>query len=141
MSRKCNSIGCKRKAQHGGLCYTCKSRRFRNKNPLEASYLNLKGNAKRRGIYFAVTLEYYKYFCEVNNYLTLRVTEDMTIDRIEPELGYIDGNLQMLKRAVNSAKRYEDEKRIRELLWAEKFKMVEIVIEEVATEVPEDPPF
>lgn len=107
------------------------------------SYNNLRNNARRRGIFFAVSLDYFQEFCEQTNYLELRGIggNDMTIDRDKPELGYIDGNLVMMTRAANAAKRYDDEKRLREKLWAEKFKMVEVLIENVVIEVPEDPPF
>ena len=87
-------------------CSKCRGFRYRRNHPLKTTHQILKDNAKRRGVYFNLTLQEFKEFCERTNYLEHkgRLGDDMTIDRIDPTKGYIAGNLQVLTRRENSKK-------------------------------------
>jgi hypothetical protein len=69
----------------------------------------LKSNARRRGVFFNLSYDYFGQFCRETNYLSLRgrKKKQMSIDRIEEELGYIDGNLQMITNEANNKKRIQ----------------------------------
>lgn len=66
----------------------------------------LRRNARRRGHHFGLTLEYWVQWCNDTGYLTLkgRYKNNCSVDRINPELGYVDGNIQMLTVGDNSSK-------------------------------------
>lgn len=113
-SKYCTSPYCTNLARPGRkICWKCKARRYTEKYPLENTYRFLKANAKRRGIVCTLTLEEWKQFCDATNYLKLRGTyaQDMTVDRINPSLGYIAGNLQMLTRSENAKKAVKERKK------------------------------
>lgn len=63
----CQTKGCKNKALNRKYCNTCRSRRYRNENPIRTSYINLKSNAKRRGKEFKVQKEVVKGFDSEEN--------------------------------------------------------------------------
>lgn len=98
------------RAPYRKLCDTCRSRRYRERNPLSITYIQLKINAGKRGIPFLLTFTFFRKFCEETNYLNLRGrgANDMTIDRKIPRYGYADGNIQMMTRADNARKRWKD---------------------------------
>jgi hypothetical protein len=77
-------------------------------NPVMYAYHNLKTNAKRRGHKFALTFEYFVKWCKETNYIDTkgRTSKAATIDRIIDELGYVDGNIQVLTLAENIRKFY-----------------------------------
>lgn len=102
---KCKTRYCKRQAQYN-YCNTCKARRWRQKNPERYSYNNLKHNSVRRGIEFSLTFEEFKKFCHETDYLrgAGRTCTSLSIDRIDPNRGYILENLQVLTVSENSKK-------------------------------------
>lgn len=66
----------------------------------------LKGNAKRRGKEFSITLDYFREWCKETGYIQKkgRNKMSMTIDRIDPNKGYVKGNLQMITNRDNVVK-------------------------------------
>lgn len=70
------------------------------------TYLNMKGNAKRRGKLFDLTFEQFKEFAIEVNLLHKRgrTSKSYTVDRKENDKGYTLGNLQMLTYGENSRK-------------------------------------
>lgn len=111
--RRCEVKYCLRDAAWGRKkCETCRSRIRREKYPTRQAFTQLKINAGRRGIKFALTYVYWLEFCRVNRYIELRGTGkfDMTIDRIKAYKGYVDGNLQMLTNTMNAKKQVHDKK-------------------------------
>jgi hypothetical protein len=89
-------------------CFKCASRRYRKKNPLRASYVTLKYNAKRRGKSFGLTFEQYKAFAVKAKLMTSsgRDAESYAIDRIDSNKGYTIDNLQILTNKQNGEKAY-----------------------------------
>lgn len=91
-------------------CNKCRKRKDRLNNPIRCVYDARKCRASERGIEFTITLKYFTNWCIENNYINLRGrnAEDMTIDRIKNELGYVEGNLQMISNRANAKKRWSD---------------------------------
>lgn len=84
-------------------------RKWRGAHEAEYVFYNLRNNAKCRGILFNLSTHYWKWFCGTTGYLRLRGRKrnDMTVDRIVDELGYVDGNIQMLVNWKNKQKEQE----------------------------------
>lgn len=108
---KCATKFCRGRASVSGkspYCSKCRSRRFREKHPITAAFMNLKASANRRGIEFTITLEYFTAFWKENdldgNYGCK--AGDLTVDRKNETLGYIPGNLQALTNSENVRKRW-----------------------------------
>jgi hypothetical protein len=144
---QCFTTGCKnlvRRAHGGRYCNTCKAKQTRENNVEAYLFRTLRNNAKRRGIFFALTFEHYVEECRKHNYFELRGpgADDLTIDRDVPALGYVDGNLKFISRKDNSIKRWEDERKNSILHQrAEAWVKENITVVEVVHVVPEDPPF
>jgi hypothetical protein len=105
--RYCVTPHCLNVALHSRLiCGTCKNRLYRQRNPLRASYIVHKSNAKYREISCTLTLEDWKEFCDRTNYLNLRGKEVgcFVIDRIRHWEGYHKNNIQILSVQANAAK-------------------------------------
>lgn len=92
------------------FCSKCASRRYRENNKVKAAYIILHTNALRRGIMFNLTFEHWKFFCKKTNYLNLKGTsaDSMTVDRININNGYADGNIQMITLSENIKKYRKD---------------------------------
>jgi len=102
--QKCKVCG--EKANKGNYCYRCAQRRNRKNNPVVAAYQNLKDSAKRRGKEFSISIEYFKEFCHTTEYIKgkgIRV-DGLHCDRINEQLGYIEGNIQVLPNGQNVRK-------------------------------------
>ncbi len=85
-------------------CTKCRTREWREKNPVRAAYINWRNNARRRGKHFAVTFEYFVQWCNETNYIALKGVDanSMTIDCTDDYVGYIDGGFTMKTKAQNS---------------------------------------
>jgi hypothetical protein len=81
-------------------------RKWVDKNKVRDRYNNLKGNAKRRRIFFTLTLQQFERFCAETDYIARcgRCYDNLTIDRRDATKGYEDGNLQVLTLSANSTK-------------------------------------
>lgn len=104
---KCAEKGCHKNAvKHRTICYMHKCRRYAAKHPMRAAFLNLRGNAKRRGKVFDLTFDQFKSFAIEVDLLHKRgrTSKSYTVDRIDNEKGYTVGNLQMLTYGENSRK-------------------------------------
>src|SRR6478752_2526805 len=110
--RICASPCCGNKARkHRTVCGTCVMRKYRQNNVARAAYTNLRYHASCRGVLFSLTFKGFKETINGTDYL-LRSgpgNNDLQIDRIIPELGYTDGNCQVLTGAENKRKRWQDE--------------------------------
>lgn len=106
-AKKCSEEGCRKTFNSkGNICGGCRSRRYRAANPMMASYINLRANAKRRGKVFTITFEDFKEFCYETDYMVGkgRTKDCYSVDRDKEELGYIPGNLKMLTVGNNKKK-------------------------------------
>lgn len=84
---------------------------WRTNNPLKYTYNNLKGSAKRRNIYFDISISYFEKFVSENNYLYKkgRSALSLTIDRKNPKIGYIEGNIRVLPLLINASRKILDD--------------------------------
>lgn len=102
----CITRYCMKTARKGSnYCHGCEGRRWRNKNPLKASYKDLKQNAKRRGKEFDLTFEEFKEFASMAEYRDRGITRtSYHLDRIDETKGYTKDNLRYLENHLNVKK-------------------------------------
>lgn len=80
---------------------------YENKFPFRNKYFKLRYRAKIRGIEFGITYEELRDFLFTNNVDSTklgRTKECLSIDRIDPRVGYFIHNLQILTISENSSK-------------------------------------
>ena len=112
---RCKTPYCRRQqAADRNECHKCRSRKYRERNPLVALYHTVKSHAKQRGIGFFLTCEQFKDFCHKTGYhLTKGRTADaMSIDRIRGNEPYQVGNIQLKTVSQNSIKSWYDFSRV-----------------------------
>ena len=103
--KKCITRGCKNKAPHGRkLCWTCKSRKAKEQNPLGYWFNVLRCNARRRNKEFTLTLNDFKEFCHKTGYDKLKGKKAncLSIDRIKEYEGYTKNNIRAITVSDNS---------------------------------------
>jgi hypothetical protein len=110
--KRCKTPGCRNKrALHRSVCHKCASRKYRENNPMRASYQHLKDNAKRRGIYFDLTFEEFVQFCYETDYIAKvgKAKLCYSVDRVKegPLPGYTASNIQVLTLSDNTKKELE----------------------------------
>lgn len=108
---KCLTPHCRNAAQHQrNFCITCRCRKY--DDPRRRLFRNLKASAKRRGKEFALEFETFVALAEAAGYLDRagRERECLHVDRIDPRLGYVEGNIQFLTCGENVRKAFVDRK-------------------------------
>lgn len=108
-----NCVDCNKHFDYAGKrCYKCISRIRRASDRVKAVYYVIKTSAKRRGIEFGLTLDYLRQFCKENGYIESkgRLRDQMTIDRIDNSRGYLNDNIQVLQKGMNSSKYHNFDK-------------------------------
>jgi hypothetical protein len=97
--KTCSTPYCRRKAT-GSLCKTCQSRKWRKDNPVRSAWLNLRNNAKRRGVLFTITFEQFEKWCVKVKYIGFagRNSDSFTIDRRHNGIGYHIDNIQVMSK-------------------------------------------
>lgn len=98
------------KGTNDRFCYKHRKRYKKETNLLAYTYDLLKQNAKRRKKIFTISLDYFRKWCRDNNYLKLKgkSAKSASIDRDNPNLGYVEGNLKLLSLSANSKKHHTD---------------------------------
>lgn len=88
------------------ICYRHKQRLWRMRNPTRAAWHTLKDHAKSRKLPFKITFEEFVELCLQTGYIESKGNhaEDLHIDRINPNKGYVLSNIQVLTCSENSAK-------------------------------------
>lgn len=88
------------------ICNKCRSRLYRANNPIKDAYRALRSSAKKRDITFTIAYEDFEMLIKETNYIKEKGNKkgSLHIDRINPELGYCCGNLQVLECSENIAK-------------------------------------
>lgn len=88
-------------------CRTCITKRYKSKYPLKYKLQTLKDNAKRRGIFFAISYDEFVTFVNENiDKFDLRGRTKMSfhIDRIDETRGYTIDNIQLITNIDNVKK-------------------------------------
>ena len=110
---KCQVRWCRNEsAPNRKICYTCKSWDYIKRNPELMVWHWIKKSAKRRGIKFDLDKLLFIEWLKRNNYVPLagRKGNQISIDRIIPELGYTINNIQLLTKSENTKKYHNEEK-------------------------------
>ena len=109
----CATRHCRRPRKNGRYCYRCAKRRWREANPVHASYLNLKNRARQRHHEFDISLAEFDKLVTESGYIFLsgRQSSCLTINRINPNRGYVSGNLEVITGAENLRQQYYDQYR------------------------------
>lgn len=103
----CLTKFCRNAVNNSKYCSTCRSRQCRERDPIRASFVTLKNNCIRRQKPFDLTLDYFRKFCYRSKYIKGkgRYADNFSIDRKDPALGYVKGNIHVLLNRDNNAKR------------------------------------
>lgn len=111
--RYCKTTHCLNQAAENRLeCNKCKTRKWRERNPLKFTFIQHKANAKYRDISCSLTFDDWREFCEATNYLNLRGREagSYVVDRIRFWEGYHKNNIQLLTFSQNAIKGNKEKK-------------------------------
>ena len=114
---KCETKFCRnRAAKNRRHCHKCRSRKFREADPIRALFYNLKHHAKQRGHEFHLTRDEFAAFCESTGYhLTVgRTAQSSSIDRIDGSKPYQAGNIQISTVSNNAIKSWFDGSRFQQ---------------------------
>jgi hypothetical protein len=70
------------------------------------AFINLRNNAKRRGVLFTITLDQFREWCSKVQYIGFsgRSSESFTVDRRHNDIGYHLDNIQVLEKGKNVQK-------------------------------------
>jgi hypothetical protein len=88
------------------VCYKHHMQLFRARNPTRATYNQAKSKAKQRGIPFRLTFDEFKSICEASGYIEGKGhgPSDLTLDRVDPNRGYVFDNIKVITMSENSSK-------------------------------------
>jgi hypothetical protein len=94
------------------ICSKCHTLRWRANNPISAVLAALRQRSKRKQIPFALTFAHLSALCEESGYLKERGRQrhQLHLDRKIVELGYVDGNIQVLTCSENTIKGNQERK-------------------------------
>ena len=110
---KCSENNCiNPPAKSRKVCVKCYSRLAREKDRVRFALYMIKKSAKKRNLPFELELEPFREFVNKFGYIENkgRFSNQMTIDRIIPELGYIMDNIQVISKRENVQKYHAEEK-------------------------------
>lgn len=104
---KCSTEKCRNQRAHSRtVCYKCKKKRYIDKDPIRYCYQTLKDNAKRRGKYFDLPLNWFRKWA--TKYLMThargRTRDSFSVDRDKNHLGYTKTNIRPSTVGENSSK-------------------------------------
>lgn len=100
----------RKRYRHHSRCSRCRSRYEALIYPERTCYNKLRSNAKRRGKDFEISYEYFVEVCRAGGYFEGRgrTGDKLTIDRINPNYGYVHGNIRIMIQAENSSNKRND---------------------------------
>lgn len=118
---KCQTPYCRNKIKTGKHCSTCRYKKWREAHPVKYAYLNLKHNAKKRGVLFTITFEQFKQWCTKVKYIGFsgRASDSLTIDRRYNDIGYHIDNIQVKTRRDNVLKYVHYDYRVKRVSFTE----------------------
>jgi hypothetical protein len=104
---KCTTRGCHNEPK-GKFCGSCYSRQSRLRDLVRYSFNNKKHRAEERGIFWDLTLDQFRQFCQETEYMSKcgKKTGSYDVDRvIEGKTpGYTISNIQILDKIKNIKK-------------------------------------
>lgn len=86
-------------------------RYLKEKDPVKYTFYATRGNAKRRGKEWGISLEEFRQWCEETGYMNVkgRKPESGTIERKNNNFGYFIWNIEILSLSLNSSKGNKEE--------------------------------
>lgn len=134
---KCATKGCGNEAYRGGLCHTCRSRKYARESPFKYHYNALRNNARRRGKKFDLTFEEFKeiWLEHPEKWAEKKrpgVECKWQMDRKKPWLGYTKDNIQIIEKSKNVIKYQKHGRFQMEVYWAEKNGQLQLAPEDEA---------
>lgn len=97
--------GCSRASRNDrSLCHMHEMRRWRAKNARTADWCTLRDHARQRKIEFQITLDYWRGLTDAFGFYDASDDEVLTVDRVDPTKGYVEGNLRVITLSLNSFK-------------------------------------
>jgi hypothetical protein len=104
--KPCQTPRCRNKVKQGRHCSSCRVKRWRAADPVRAAFVNLRTNAKRRGVLFTIQLEDFRDWCVKVDYIGMagRSSASYTVDRRHNDIGYHLDNIQVLTKRDNVIK-------------------------------------
>lgn len=116
VAQKCATPYCGRAAYkrpdgyRDNLCCRCNARRWKTSSPFAYHFNALRGNARRRGKEFTLTIDQYKEFAIREGLFSPAGVKypNRSIDRIDQSRGYHIDNIQVLTISENVRKKYTD---------------------------------
>lgn len=108
---KCATKFCRGRTTQTGrspYCSRCRSRRWKDNNPLAYSFKNLRVRARQRGKEFTLTFDQYLHFAESTDYSKLKgkTKYSLSIHRIDNDRGYHADNISAITLSMNSRLAY-----------------------------------
>ncbi len=102
----CKHDCCNAAAPGRNECYKCRSRLITERKPIDCVFYWLRKSAKKRHLEFSITLAWFREFVKGNGYMEGRgrLTDSLTIDRVDNLRGYTMDNLQILSKSENVIK-------------------------------------
>lgn len=103
----CCAYGCHNKPadRKGGLCHKHYKRKRRANDPIGVRYNDLVGSCKRRGKTLHFTLEEFRAWCKLNNYMSKgRRGQVATLDRRCNAHDYYLWNMRIISNRANASK-------------------------------------
>lgn len=86
------------------FCHKHEMRRWRQKKKAGAAYHHLRHNARSRGIEFTLTPDYFHGLADAFALFDRGGDKVLTIDRVNPALGYVPGNCRVVSLSENVIK-------------------------------------
>jgi hypothetical protein len=105
--KKCATMDCRNiLTDDHKRCAKCRKREYKFKYPLLYTFHAFRGNARRRGKDFNITLDEFKAWCAKNGYMETKgkTGSSSSIDRIRDWEGYTIDNIRILTLADNTRK-------------------------------------
>lgn len=103
---RCWVKGCQRASRHDrSLCHMHEMRRWRALKKKTADYCTLRDHAQARGIKFEITLDYWRGLVDAFGFYN-KEDDDLvlSIDRVDPTRGYVEGNMRVVTVNLNAYK-------------------------------------
>lgn len=104
-SGNCWVRGCSRASRDDRcLCHMHEMRRWRAKNVRTSDWCTLRDHAVKRKIQFQLTLDYWRGLTDAFGFYDTKDDEVLTVDRVDPTKGYVEGNVRIITLSRNSWK-------------------------------------
>lgn len=110
---KCKNDNCNNeRAFQRTVCFKCRSKVIREKDRVRFAFYMIRKSAKKRGIEFKLDIDFFRKFCLDHGYIqnSGRLRDQLSIDRIENDKGYLNDNIQVLSKGFNSSKYHNFDK-------------------------------